>query len=150
MEKIARSTEKLYAFDDKHAQSMSWMNCLLSFFPCCDSMTMVKRVVDWSFGELRVQLSDGEKAVVLVPLVRFLGNVCAASDDIVIALLSEADFVKVVIQLLNSTQDPICKETLLFVANIVNKSNNDIHTIVTHMKLKESLEKSVSNVLINF
>lgn len=97
-----------------------------------------------------MQLSDGEKAVVLVPLVRFLGNVCAASDDIVIALLSEADFVKVVLQLLNSTQDPICKETLLFVANIVNKSNNDIHTIVTHMKLKESLEKSVSNVLINF
>jgi hypothetical protein len=69
-----------------------------------------------------------------------------ASDDHTIALLNESDFTEIILQLLNFSYEPICKETLLLIANIINNPSTIIHSTVANVKFKESLEKSVANV----
>lgn len=144
--KIAAHVDKLLNSKELDVCSLCWLNYLLSFFSCCDASILVNGVVFWSLCQLRKQLSEEKKVSVLVPLVRFFGNVCASSDDHIIALLKESDFITIIMQLLNFSYEPICKETLLLVANIVNNPSTIIASVVANVKFKESLEKSVGNV----
>lgn len=138
--------DRLLEVKDLDVQSLCWLICLLSFFSVCDAAIVTNRVILWSLSQLRKQLSDEKKVVILVPLVRYLGNVCAAGDEYVIALLNESDFIGMILQLLNSSYEPICKETVLLVANIVNNPSSAVHSVLVNVKFKELLEKSVSNV----
>lgn len=146
MTKIAAHIDKLLHSNEVDVCSLCWLNYLLSFFPCCDACILVNNIVFWSLCQLRKQLSDEKNVSVLVPLVRFFGNVCVASDDHTIALLNESDFTEIILQLLNFSYEPICKETLLLIANIINNPSTIIHSTVANVKFKESLEKSVVNV----
>lgn len=150
MTKIAAHVDKLLHSKELDVCSLCWLNYLLSFFPCCDASILANNVVFWSLCQLRKQLSEEKKVSVLVPLVRFFGNVCAASDEHVISLLNESDFTAITTQLLNSSYEPICKETLLLVANIVNNPSTTIHSVLANVKFKESLEKSIENVSVLF
>ena len=146
MNTIAARVDTLLDLDDLDVQSLCWLIYLLSFFPTCDVSIVTNRIIFWCLCQLRKQLSEEKKIVILIPLVRFLGNVCAAGDNHVITLLGERDFTSMILQLLNSSYEPICKETLLLVANIVNNSNSAIHSLLANVKFKESLEKSVGSV----
>ncbi len=146
LNKIAVHVDRLLEVKDLDVQSLCWLICLLSFFPACDATIMANRVILWSLSQLRRQLSEVKKVVVLVPLVRYLGNMCTAGDEYVIPLLSESDFIGIILQLLNSSYEPICKETLLLVANIVNNPSSAVHSVLAIVKFKELLEKSVANV----
>lgn len=148
--KISTQIEKLYHSNDLDVESLCWLNYLLSFFPCCDTTILVSSVIFWSLCQLRQQLSQEKKVSILVPIIRFLGNVTAASNDYVVILLNENDFVSIILKLLNSSYEPICKETLLLVANIVNNPSSTVRLVLANVKFKETLEKSVCNVLALF
>lgn len=148
--KIAAQTEKLHHSNDLDVQSLCWLNYSLSFFPCCDTSILASSVIIWSLCQLRQQLSQEKKVTILVPIVRFLGNVSAASEDCVIILLNEGDFASIILQLLNSSYEPICKETLLLVTNIVNNPNSRVHSVLANVQFKETLENTIDNVLALF
>lgn len=149
MKKIASHIYKLFD-SDCCISSLCWLTYLLSCYPSCDSSILVDRVISWSLGELRKQLSEDKKIVLLIPLVRFLSNVCASSDEYVITLLNEKDMTHIILELLNSSYEPICKETMLLVANIINNPSHTIQLALVALKFKEILRKSVSNVFALF
>lgn len=142
--------DKLIVSVDLDSPSLCWLFYLLSCYPSCDGKILVSKVIVWSFCRLREQLSGDKKVVVIIPLVRFLGNVCASIDTNILVLLNEVDFSQIIFQLLNSSYEPICKETLLLVANIVNNSNPQIQSTLLTLNFKKNLEKTVKNVIALF
>lgn len=150
VDKIAGHIDKLIESVDLDLPSLCWLIYLLSCYPSCDYKILVNRVILWSLGRIREQLSEDKKIVIIIPLVRFLGNVCASNDENILALLNEADFAQVVNQLLNSSYEPICKETLLLVANIVNNPSPQIQSTLVILNFKEFWGKSVNNVIALF
>ena len=133
--------------DDLDIPSVSWLVYLLSFFQSCDDALMVRSVNVWCYSQLQKQLSGEKKITVIVPLVRFFSNLSAANDELVLALLSEADLFSLLKQLLNFSYQPICKETLLWVSNITNNLDPKIQLALQKLNFKDSLEKDISSAL---
>lgn len=147
LKKIAFEMEKLLQCDDLDIPSVSWLVYLLSFFQSCDDSLMVRSVNVWCYSQLQKQLSGEKKITVIVPLVRFFSNLSAANDELVLALLSEADLFSLLKQLLNFSYQPICKETLLWVSNITNNLDPKIQLALQKLNFKDSLEKDISSAL---
>jgi len=139
--------EKLLQCEDLDIPSVSWLVYLLSFFQSCDDVLMVRSVNVWCYSQLQKQLSGDKKITVIVPLVRFFSNLSVANDELVLALLSEADLLFLLKQLLNFSYQPICKETLLWVSNITNNLDPKIQLALQKLNFKDSLEKDISSVL---
>ena len=135
---------KLLEAKDSDPLSTSWLLFALSNNDCCD--VILERTCGWSLEYLRKTLETDKNILVIVPLVRLLANACAASDHLVAALLKEADFPSIVLQLLNFSYEPICKESFLLVANIVNNSNREIQVLLDGVNLRNVLERSVAHV----
>lgn len=145
MEKIAAHVDELLTEKKVDDVSVSWLIYSLSCFRICDPYVFVEKVIAWSVNSLRHQLEGEKKVIVLVPVVRFLTNVCTSCGELVATKVNDNDFANLILQLLNSSYEPICKETMLLVANIVNNS-----AIATDSRFRNLIEKSVCNVYCLF
>ncbi len=123
---------------------LPWLIYALSCHASCDFI--LERTSSWSLKHLRSELSSAQRVTISIPLVRSLGNAAAASNDCASMFLNEETFPQMVYQLLNSSYEPICKETFLLVANILNNPSEDIQNVLTSTNFRSFLEKSVVRV----
>lgn len=144
--KIAACVPKMMLDGDSDAASSSWLIYMLSCHECCDAFLLTDRVTSWCLSSMRKELLGDRNVAVIVPLVRFFTNVCAANDRHAIALLNEEDFPQLVDQLLNASYEPICKETLMLVGNVVNSPNGQIQAVLDVVDFRGFVGKSVARV----
>ena len=131
-------------FEDLDVPSACWLVFLLSFFQSCDDLLFSNNVNGWCYSQLRKEISKDKNVTVIVPLVRFFSNL--SSDELILGFLSDTDFPPMLKQLLNSPYQPICKETLLLVSNIVNNQNPKIQSLF-NLNFRDVLEQDISKVL---
>jgi len=123
---------------------LPWLVYALSCHTSCDFI--LERTSSWSLKHLKSELSSAQRVTISIPLIRLLGNAAAASNDCASMFLKDETFPQLVYQLLNSAYEPICKETFLLVANIVNNPSDDVQNVLTSINFRCFLEKSVVRV----
>ena len=147
---IAKQLPCLITNENLDICSCAWLVSLLSYYECCDETISGSNINYWAFNELRKQLLGEKKVVTIVPLVRCLSNMCAASDMFFGHLLAEDNFMKMLFLLLNYSYESVRKETALLVANIVNSPNPEIQLLINQSSFKVTIEETLSKAVSLF
>lgn len=79
--------------------------------------------------------------------MRLLGNSSAVNDECIIDLLEMDSFPQLIEKLLNFPYEPVCKETVCLVANIVNNHKCEIQSRLESSCFRHVIKKSVNHVL---
>ena len=134
---------KSKAFD---VSSFTWLLYFLSCHDCCDQHILTDTIVQWSLSQFNHQIFEEKRVTTIIPLVRLFANLSAASPPFALRVLNQSNFAQIAHDLLNSPYEPICKETFLWIANILNQHDSNIQAMLESSKIPGLLNASLNNV----